>query len=261
MRMKMRRKIRHRTGKRGFQESTVIQGEGRRMMEQGMILSFFGGVSQDGSGWAVDLEKVFYELGRWLLPIGICLLAEGVRLERWRKIELLSRYRYGSVQIWWKRKFVRGLRDNVFTAVLLFLVAMAADVVSGAGVAEEGWRALFLWLSHVVMVMSLFLIMDLTGLRGLAPAILLLLEGFTFLLGFMHMGTARLMYGMWGMYFQSQWHFGEAGVPVSVSLVSEGIVLALVYLAGGIFFRGETLSAERGSCCRRGKRGAGRNDA
>lgn len=261
MRTKMQRKICHRTGKKGFQGSTVIQDEGRRMMEQCMILNFFGGVSQDGSGWAVDLEKVFYELGRWLVPIGICLLAEGVRLERWGKIELLSRYRYGSIQVWWRRKFVKSLRDNMFTAVVLVLTAMAADLISGAGVAEEGWRALFLWLAHVVMVMSLFLILDLTGLRGLAPAILLLLEGFTFLLGFMHMESARLMYGMWGMYFQSQWHFGEAGVLVSVSLISEGIVLAFVYLAGGTFSRGETLSAECGSCCRRGKRGTGRSDA
>lgn len=57
----------------------------------------------------------------------------------------------------------------------------------------------------------------------------------------MHMESARLMYGMWGMYFQSQWHFGETGVPVSVSLISEGILLVLVYLAGGVFSRGKKL--------------------
>lgn len=210
-------------------------------MGQGMILNFFGGVSQDGSGWAVDFEKVLYELGRWLLPMGICLLAEGVWLEKRRKIELFSRYRYKTVQMWWRRKFVRGLLNGIFTAAVLFLAAMAADVVSGAGVAEEAWKALVLWLVHIMTSMSFFLTLDLSRLRGLAPAILLLLEGFTFLLGFLHMESARLMYGMWGMYFQSQWHFGETGVPVSASLISEGILLVLVYLAGSIFSRGKIL--------------------
>ena len=54
-------------------------------MNQSMILNFFGGVSQDGSSWAVDFEKVLQELASWLLPIGICLLAEGFWLEKWRK--------------------------------------------------------------------------------------------------------------------------------------------------------------------------------
>ena len=57
-------------------------------MEQGMIFSYFGGVAQEFD-WAIDFDKVLLELARWLLPIGICLLAEGVCMERWRKIESL----------------------------------------------------------------------------------------------------------------------------------------------------------------------------
>lgn len=209
-------------------------------MGQGMILNFFGGVSQDGSSWTVDFEKVLYELGRWLLPMGICLLAEGVWLEKWRKIELLSRYRYKTVQMWWRHKFLRGLLNGIFTAAVLFLGAMAVDMVSGAGVAEEGWKALLLWLVHIMTIMSFFLALDLSRLRGLAPAFLLLLEGVTFLLGFMHMESAGFMYGMWGMYFQSQWHFSETGVPVLYSLIFEGVSLVLVYLAGGIFLGRKT---------------------
>lgn len=201
-------------------------------MGQSMLLSFFGGVSQDGSGWAVDYEKVLYELVRWLLPIGICLLSEGIWLEKWRKIEPFSCYRYESVRAWWRRKFVRGLGNGVFTAMVLFLAAMAVDMAGGVGIGSEGWRALVLWLPHIVTSLSLFLVLDLGRFKGLAPAILLLMEGFTFLLGFAHMGTARFMYGMWGMYFQSEWHFGGTGVPVLLSLLAEGILLALVYLLG-----------------------------
>ena len=49
-------------------------------MEQGIILSYFGGVSHE-FGWAVDFDKVLFELARWLLHIVICLLAEGVCME------------------------------------------------------------------------------------------------------------------------------------------------------------------------------------
>lgn len=201
-------------------------------MEQSMLLNFFGGVSQDGFGWAVDFEKVLYELARWLVPIGICLLAEGVWLEKWRKIELLSCYRYETVRVWWRRKFVRGLGNGIFTAAVMFLAAMTVDVAGGVGIVEEGWGALVLWLAHIVTIVAFFLVLDLGKLKGLAPAILLLVEGVTFLLGFVHVGTARFMYGMWGMYFQSEWHFGGTGVPVLSSLLAEGILLVLAYLLG-----------------------------
>ena len=56
-------------------------------MGQGIIFNFFGGVAQDGISWKVDFDRVLYELTRWLMPITICLLAEGVCLEKWRKIE------------------------------------------------------------------------------------------------------------------------------------------------------------------------------
>ncbi len=201
-------------------------------MGQSMLLNFFGGVSQDGSGWAADFERVFYELARWLVPIGICLLAEGIWLEKWRKIDLLSRYRYKTVHAWWRRKFVKGLLNGCFTAVVLFFAAMVVDVAGGVGIVEEGWEALVLWLTHIVTIISFFLVLDLGSLRGLAPAILLLLEGVTFLLGFVHVGTARFMYGMWGMYFQSEWYFGGTGIPVLFSLLAEGILLMFAYLIG-----------------------------
>ena len=204
-------------------------------MEQSMILNFFGGVSQDPSSWTVDFDKVLRELAGWLLPIGICLLAEGFWLEKWRKIEPLACYRYVTVKKWWRWKFLRVLRNSVLAVVILFITAIAADVVNLGELSEEKWKMFLLWSIHLIMTMIFFLVLDLTRFRKLAPAVLLLLEGITFLAGFSNMRIAQFMYGMWGMYFQSKWYFGETGVSVLLSLLTEMALIALVYLAGRIF--------------------------
>lgn len=212
------------------------------MMEQGIVFSFFGGVSQDGFSWAVDFDKVLLELARWLLPIGICLLAEGACMEKWRRIEPLSCCRHGTVKMWWRRKFVRSLLHGISAAAVLFLAAAVADLMGAVGVSGEMGRVFLLWFVHVVSIMALFPVLDLTRFRRLAPAILLLLEGVTFLAGFQSMGTARFMYGMWGMYFQSDWYHGGTGVPVLSSLMLEGALPVLGYLAGGILLEREVFS-------------------
>ena len=207
-------------------------------MDQGMILNFFGGVSQDGTSWMIDFDKVLFELTRWLLPIGICLLTEGVWLEKWRKIEPLSCYRYETVKVWWRQKFVKCLLNGIFMAAVFFVIAMVVDTMSAVSFSDQVRKVLVLWLSHIMTIISFFLVLDLTNLRKLALAILLLLEGCTFLVGFQSMKTARFMYGMWGMYFQSEWNFGETGVPVFTSLIAEGILLVLSYLVGRFFLKG-----------------------
>lgn len=203
-------------------------------MDQSIILHFFGGVLQDGSSWGIDFDKVLFELARWLLPIGICLLAEGGCLEKWRKIDSLSCHRYETVKIWWRQKFVKCLLNGIFIAAILFIMAMVIDIVSATGFSNEVWKVLILWLTHIITIMSLFLVLDLTQLRRLAPAILLLLEGFTFLIGFEYARTAQFMYGMWGMYFQSKWYYGETGVSVLPSLITEGVLFVLSYLIGQV---------------------------
>lgn len=201
-------------------------------MNQSMILNFFGGVSQDGFSWKIDFEQVLFELARWLLPISVCLLSEGVCLERWRKIEPLSRYRYETVKKWWRQKFVKSLLSGIAAASVLFVTAIAVDIMRAAGESGIVWQVLALWLAHMMTILSFFLVLDLTKFKRLAPAILLVAEGFTFLVGFRFPGKARFMFGMWGMYFQSQWHFGERGVLVLPALIAEGILSVLSYLAG-----------------------------
>lgn len=203
-------------------------------MEYSILFYFFGGVLQDSFSWKIDFEQVLFELARWLLPIGVCLLVEGLCLEKWRKIEPLSCYRYETVKIWWKRKFLKILSSGISVAAVLLIMAIAVDIVSAVGISGEVWKVIVLWLAHIMTIMSLFTVLDLTKFKRLAPAMLLLLEGFTFLVGFRFHGMAQFMYGMWGMYFQSEWYYGERGVVVLPSLIAEGILLVLSYLAGGL---------------------------
>lgn len=211
-------------------------------MEQSIVFRFFGGVSQAGFDWAVDFERVLFELARWLLPIGVCLLAEGLCVEKWRKIEQLSCCRYETVKRWWRRKYGRSLLYGILTAAVLFLAAMAADFVCGVELPGETGKVFLLWFAHMATVLSCFLVLDQTRLRRFAPALLLVLEGVTFLAGFQSPGAARFLYGMWGMYFQSGWHFGETGVPPVCSLAAEGVLLAFGYLAGEVLLKREVLA-------------------
>ena len=215
-------------------------------MGQSMVLTFFGGVSQDGFSWQQDFDKVLFELARWLLPIGICLLAQGAGMERQKKIEMLSGYRYETIGRWWRHKYARGMRSGLLAAAVLFLPAMAADMSRDVFPADKAWRVFVLWLVHIVTIMSVFLVLDLTRYRRLAPALLLVLEGFTFLIGYQSVGAGPLMYGMWGMYFQSEWNFGETGFFVPAALAAEGILLAFSYLAGGVCLKSREYGFSKG---------------
>ena len=206
-------------------------------MDQSIVFQFFGGVLQDGLSWAVDYDEVLYELARWLLPIGICLLAEGVRLEKWRNMERLSCYRYEAMRIWWRHKFARSLLYGIASAAVLFLIVVLVDIVNAGGIHDEIWKVFVLWIAHMTTILSFLLLLDLSGLGKFAPAILILLEGCTFLAGFASMRTAQFMFGMWGMYFQSKWYYGEGGVSVLPSLITEGVLIMLAYLAGGILLK------------------------
>ena len=214
-------------------------------MEQSTVLNFFGGVSEDGLNWAVNFEKVLIELTRWLLPIGICLLAEGFCMEKWKKIEPLSCCRYETVKIWWRHKFFRNLLYGISMAAVLFLAAIAVDTLRAVNFYGEVWKVFVLWFVHVITIMSFFIILDLTKFRTLAPAILLLLEVVTFLAGFQSIRAARFMYGMWGMYFQSEWYFGEMGVSVVPSLIIQGILLVIGYLIGSLLLERTTQDIQR----------------
>ena len=137
---------------------------------------------------------------------------------------------------------MKSLLDGVAVAAVLLILAIVIDILGTTEVSGEVWKALILWFAHIMTMMSFFAVLDLTKLRKLAPTILLLLEGFTFLVGFQSIGKAQFMYGMWGMYFQSKWHYGETGVTVLASLIAEGILFVFSYLAGRVLLGREPLN-------------------
>ncbi len=202
----------------------------------GTVLDYFGGVQVD-MDFGLDYDKLFLGLVRWLLPLTVCLLTEGIWLERKSRIETLARFRYGTDKRWWRVKFFRGFRLGMAVGTILFCIALASDGLSPAGISPETGRVFLLWLLHFATMLSFFIMLDLMGLKGAAPGALLLLEGVSFLAGILAGRLSMWMYGRWGMYFQSAWFDRETGVPVLIAIAAEGILVAASYAAGGSFLK------------------------
>ena len=172
--------------------------------------------------------------GQWLLPIGIFLLVVGFRAERDRGAEMLSLYRCGTIQGWWRRRFGEGVVSGIKTAALLLFIVLACDIVMGnlfvlsvellAGISV-------LWLFHSASMAALFALLDLFPGRRFAPGAIFLLEGVTFIIGCRAGGSSHVMYGMWGMYVQSSLCKTD-GFPVGAILVVEAALSAAGFIIG-----------------------------
>lgn len=202
----------------------------------GTVFRYFGGVQVD-MDFGLDYDKLFLGLVRWLLPLTVCLLAEGAWMERRSRMELLARFRYGTDKRWWRVKFLRGFRFGMTVGAILFCIALAADGLSPAGISQKTGRVFLLWLLHFATMLSLFMALELMGLKGPAPGALLLLEGVSFLTGILSGRLSVWMYGRWGMYFQSAWFDRKTGVPVFIAFAAEGFLVAVSYGAGRIFLK------------------------
>lgn len=83
-------------------------------MAESMFIRLFAGVPLD------DFDAIpVIPFGLWLLMIGIFLLVAGFYAEREEKAEMLSRYCYGTVSGWWKRRFGKRVVCGIKTAVFL----------------------------------------------------------------------------------------------------------------------------------------------
>lgn len=166
-----------------------------------MFLRLFAGVPSDSFD-VIPLTA----FGRWLLVVGIFLLALGFYAERDGKVKMLSLYRYGTVSGWWKRRFGKGVVSGIKAAAALPLSVLVWDMVRGNLFllsAELVIKIGVLWLFHSVSMAALFTLLDLFSLRRFTPGALLLLEGVTFIIGCRVRAVSHAMYGMWGMYLQS----------------------------------------------------------
>jgi hypothetical protein len=92
-----------------------------------LLLGTFGGIA-----W-VDPELDFYAIGKWVLLLLPPMMGVAYSLER----ELASRklitvYRYGDPQEWWRSKAVSSLLSSFFTVCLMFVWTLCIGWLAGA---------------------------------------------------------------------------------------------------------------------------------
>ncbi|MCI8847101.1 MAG: hypothetical protein HFI04_12175 [Lachnospiraceae bacterium] len=206
-------------------------------MSESMFIRLFAGVSSDYFD-AIPLIP----FGQWLLPIGIFLLAVGFYMERERKLETFSLYRYKRTSDWWKRHFVKRVIFGIKIAVLLLLVVLACDIVMGKLVllsTEMLAKISVLWLFHSISMAVFFVLLDLFPMRRFVPGGLFLLEGVTFMIGSRIGAVSHVMYGMWGMYLRSSL-YETGGFPAGAIIITEAALPAAGFVIGRKYLKKET---------------------
>ncbi len=206
-------------------------------MSESMFIRLFAGVSSD---YFDIIPQVPF--GQWLLPIGIFLLTVGIYVERDRKAETFSLYRYGTITDWWIRYFVKRVIAGIRIAVLLLLIVLTCDFVRGKLIllsVELLAKISVLWLFHSISMAALFVLLDLLLVRRFAPGMLFLLEGITFIVGCRIRAVSHVMYGMWGMYLRSSLH-ETGGFPAGMIIVTEAALPAVSFVIGREYLKRET---------------------
>ena len=206
-------------------------------MSESMFIRLFAGVSPD---YFDDIPLIPF--GQWLLPIGIFLLTVGIYVERNRKVETFSLYRYERASDWWKRHFVKRVIFGIKIAVLLLLIVLTCDIVMGKLMllsAELLAKISVLWLLHSISMAAFFVLLDLFPIRRFVPGVLFLLEGVTFIIGSRICAVSHVMYGMWGMYLRSSL-FEAGGFPAGVIMVAEVALPAAGFVIGREYLKKET---------------------
>lgn len=175
-------------------------------------------------------------LGRWLFIVGIYLLIIGFHLGRNRQNRQFVIIRYGFVQRWWKHYFLKNLSGGVWTAVVLQVLFKLIDLLVQqklTGSLKEILVISVLWTVHVIVLSSFFLFMETMKIRKMIPAVLLLMEGLTFLSGFHTREIARFMFGTWGMYVQSNLYENRYGFSIICVIAVQAAIIVGCYLLGG----------------------------
>jgi hypothetical protein len=175
-------------------------------------------------------------LGHWLFMIGIYLLIMGFYLGRSRQNQQFIMIRYGFIQKWWQQYFFKNLFGGLLTSAVLLGMIKLIDRLLGTRFVvslKEIVMISILWTIHTVVLLALFLFLEVLGLRKMTLALLLLLEGLTFLSGFRVKKIARLMFGSWGMYVQSSIYENTYGFSIIIVIAIQSIMIVGCYLLGG----------------------------
>lgn len=207
-------------------------------MEMSLFFQLFAGVS------VKEMDAFpLVPLGRWLFPIGIYLLIIGFRLGRNKQNRRFVIIRCGRIQKWWKHYFWRNLLQGAFAAVCFPALFGLMDLIvlqMFTGDRKETTAIFVLWTVHAMVLSALFLFLETLKIKKLIPAVILLLEGLTFLNGFRFKEIAGFMFGSWGMYVQSNLKEGRYGFSaIRVMLVQAAVIMACYWLGGYLLKRRE----------------------
>lgn len=179
-------------------------------------------------------------LGRWLFPIGIYLLIMSFWFGTDRQNRRFVLVRYGRIQRWWRHYFLGSLHNGVFAAVCLPALFWIIDLPALQrfdGNRKEISAIFVLWTVHAVTLSALFLLLESLNVKKAIPSVILLFEGFTFLGGFYFRRYARFLFGMWGMYVQSNLYEEMYGFSVRNVMIAQGMIIMACYLLGSHWLR------------------------
>lgn len=198
------------------------------------------------AGVPMDETEAFplVPLGYWLFPIGIYLLVIGFWLGMDKKNRRFVVVRCGRIQKWWKHYFLRNLFHGALAAVSLLTLSEMIDLFLLHIFPENGKEIsviFVLWTVHAMTLSALFLFLEAFRIKKLIPAVLLLLEGLTFLSGFRFRKSARFMFGVWGMYVQSNLQESMYGYSVIRVVIVQVIIIMVCYQLGGCLLKGKDL--------------------
>ena len=174
-------------------------------------------------------------LGCWLFPIGIFLLIIGFRLGMDKQNQRFVIVRCGWIQKWWKHYFLRNLLNGIFAALFNIIDLLVLQMFTGN--LKEISAIFVLWTVHAMTLSALFLFMETLRIKKLIPAVILLLEGLTFLSGFQFRKSARFMFGVWGMYVQSNLHESMYGFSIISVMIVQVTIIMICYWLGSYLLK------------------------
>ncbi len=183
-------------------------------------------------------------LGCWLFPIGIYLLIIGFRFGMDKQNRRFVMVRCGWIQKWWKHHFLRSLLYGVFIAGSLLTVFKIIDLFvlqMFTGNLKEISTIFVLWTVHAMTLSVLFLLLETLKIKKMIPAVILLLEGLTFLSGFRFKESAKFMFGSWGMYVQSNLYEDMYGFSIISVIIVQVTIIMVCYLLGSYLLKGKEM--------------------